>query len=83
MNLIDGIFTVHFIILIVEKESDTAFLLFYSQLLNQNAEFIESVAVSALDENDPMVSSTGCHACASTSDDVSIHFSSRISFWKK
>ncbi|KAL3997120.1 Regulator of G protein signaling domain family protein [Acanthocheilonema viteae] len=55
---------------------------FYN-LLNQNSELIEPVAVSASDENDPTVCSTGCHACASTSDDISIGFGSRNSLWKK
>ncbi|OZC04846.1 regulator of G protein signaling domain protein [Onchocerca flexuosa] len=53
---------------------------FYN-LLNQNAEIIEPTTV--FDENDPIVSSTGCHACASTSDDISIRFGGRNSIWKK
>uniref|UniRef100_A0A1I8EG18 RGS domain-containing protein n=1 Tax=Wuchereria bancrofti TaxID=6293 RepID=A0A1I8EG18_WUCBA len=55
----------------------------YYNLLNQNAELTEPAAFSARDENDATVYSTGCHACASTSDDVSIRFGGRNSVWKK
>ncbi|MCP9259976.1 hypothetical protein DINM_003177 [Dirofilaria immitis] len=55
----------------------------FHNLLNQNAEIIEPAVIFTSDENDPIVSSIGCHACASTSDDISIRFGGRNSIWKK
>uniref|UniRef100_A0A0R3S718 RGS domain-containing protein n=1 Tax=Elaeophora elaphi TaxID=1147741 RepID=A0A0R3S718_9BILA len=55
----------------------------FSNLLNQNAELIKPMAPSVSDENDPTVYSTGCHACASTSDDISTRLGGRNSVWKK
>ncbi|EFO18763.1 hypothetical protein LOAG_09731 [Loa loa] len=55
---------------------------FYN-LLNQNTELVESTVISTSDENDPTIYPTGCHACASTSDDTSIRFGGRNTIWKK